>query len=385
MNLLFIYRRDIHIDDAGASRTIILRENFLAAQPDITVYSSFHHLSPIDNRIIELSVKKLTAENLNACIVTYKIDILCVPEGEILASLAWKAVQGTSCKIVTELHNQPNYTLDILRTGIKSHLLYPASFKVKLKAIIKLVLYPIWKYILNSVSYRRNRQAYFLADKFVLLSDSFFQPFQRFYKVDKIKMVAIGNPLSFPTEVSDADIQRKKNTILVVSRLEEGHKRISLILECWNKVAKANPDWNLQIVGTGIDETLYKKMVQKWKLQRVFFEGWQSPEKYYEAASIFLMTSVVEGWGMTILEAQQKGCVPIVMDTFSSLYDIINSGYNGFIVKNGDINAMANEIQTLINDKEYREQIALNAIKSIRRFSMNIIGEKWLNLYKSLL
>lgn len=79
MNLLFIYRRDIHIDDAGASRTIILRENFLAAQPDITVYSSFHHLSPIDNRIIELSIEKLTAENLNACIVTHKIDILCVP------------------------------------------------------------------------------------------------------------------------------------------------------------------------------------------------------------------------------------------------------------------------------------------------------------------
>lgn len=97
------------------------------------------------------------------------------------------------------------------------------------------------------------------------------------------------------------------------------------------------------------------------------------------------MTSVVEGWPMTLLESQQKGCVPIVMDTFSSLYDIVKSGYNGFIVKNGDINAMANEIQALINDKEYREQIALNAIKSTRRFSMNIIGEKWLNLYKSLL
>ena len=385
MNLLFIYRRDIHIDDAGASRTIILRENFLAAQPDITVYSSFHHLSPIDNRIIELSIEKLTAENLNACIVTHKIDILCVPEGEILASLAWKAVQGTSCKIVTELHNQPNYALDILRTGIKSHLLYPASFKVKLKTIIKLILYPVWKYILARVSYRRNRQAYFLADNFVLLSNFYIKPFQGYYKVDNSKMIAIGNPLSFSSEISNMKFQSKKRNVLVVARLEEGHKRISLVLKCWKKIEEHNLDWNLQIVGMGPDEFSWKKMVKKWGLQHVYFEGWQSPERYYEDASIFLMTSVVEGWPMTLLESQQKGCVPIVMDTFSSLYDIVKSGYNGFIVKNGDINAMANEIQALINDKEYREQIALNAIKSTRRFSMNIIGEKWLNLYKSLL
>ena len=385
MNLLFIYSRDIHVDDSGASRTIILRENYLAAKPNIKVYTSFHHLSPVDSRIEELSINELNPSNINSCIKKYNINILCVPEGKELASLSYEAVKGTNCKIVTELHNKPGFEFETLFCGIKSSLLYPVSLKRKFRAIIKLLLYPLMYSRLRLIAYIQNKKSYLFADKFVLLSDKFVDEFRSLYQVSKDKIVCIGNPLSFEDNILEDYTINKKNEILVVARLHEESKRISLIIKCWRLLEDDFPNWNLKIVGFGCDELMYKKMVCNYGLKHVFFEGWQSPERYYKEASIFLMTSKIEGWGMTILEAQQRGCVPIVMDTFSSLHEIINDGNNGFIVKDGDIESMANIIRILINNSAYRTEIALNALDSTERFSIDVIGSKWFNLYNSLL
>ena len=97
------------------------------------------------------------------------------------------------------------------------------------------------------------------------------------------------------------------------------------------------------------------------------------------------MTSSIEGWPMTVLEAQQKGCIPIVMDSFSAIHDIIESGYNGIIVNNGSINEMVDAIQYLISNPQMCYLMAKNAVESTDRFSAEIIGHKWLSLYRSLL
>lgn len=385
MKLLFIYRRNIHINDSGASRTIILRENYLAAQPNIKVYTSFHHLSPVDKRIEELVVNELSSQNINDCIKRYGIDILCVPEGKELASLSYEAVKGTSCKIVMELHSKPGFELETLYMSIISSLMYPVSLKRKIRAIAKLLLYPLIYNRIKVIAYKQNRNSYLYADKFVLLSNRFSEEFQRLYRVGNEKIVYIGNPLSFTENVSEDYILNKDNDILVVARLHEASKRISLIIKCWKYLEDVYPDWNLKIVGAGCDEEMYKKMVRNYGLKHISFEGWQSPERYYKVASIFLMTSKNEGWGMTILEAQQKACVPIVMDTFSSLHEIINDGDNGFIVKDADVEGMVSTIRKLIENSAYREEIALKALKSTKRFSIDVIGDKWVNLYNSLL
>ena len=198
-------------------------------------------------------------------------------------------------------------------------------------------------------------------------------------------MVAIGNPVTFSRNATIEDVKRKDNIVLIVARLDEKHKRLSLALKSWAKVEKQNPSWMLQIVGTGNDERMYKEMVRRLGLQRVEFEGRQDPEKYYTRASIFLMTSAIEGWGMTIVEAQQKGCVPIVMDSFTALHDIIEDGGNGIIVPPDSVDDMSQAIQNLIDDKSKRDIMALNAIESTERFNIEIIGGQWIDLFNSVL
>ena len=66
-----------------------------------------------------------------------------------------------------------------------------------------------------------------------------------------------------------------------------------------------------------------KSLVIHYGLQRVFFLKGQKTEPYYNEASIFMMTSSFEGWGLTLTEAQQYGCVPLAFHSFASLTDII--------------------------------------------------------------
>lgn len=383
MNLLFIYRRDIHEDDSGASRTIILRENYLVNCPNINVYTNFRHLSRVDNKIVELCFPLNNPEILHEYIVNYNIDILCVPEGEALSDFAYKAVKGSVCKIVSELHTKPNHLVDTLFTQIKFDYLYSESNITKFKSIVKLCLFPFVKYRMQKLSSFLNKNTYDKSDIVVLLSQSFIKPYKRIFNVDGFKLKYINNPLSF--NVDDANICNKEKTILIVSRLCESYKRISLAIKAWSYIEQKNPDWKLLILGDGPDRKRYEEIVRRKGITRVFFEGRKPPLEYYKKSSIFLMTSIVEGWGMTLTEAMQCGCIPIVMDSFSSLHDIIDNGNDGFIVKNGDVKSMSNCIQNLINDDGLRNYRAINCVKKVERFSINNIGKNWVDLYNSLL
>ena len=66
-------------------------------------------------------------------------------------------------------------------------------------------------------------------------------------------------------------------------------------------------DWKLVIVGSGSDENNYKSYVAENDIKNIYFEGNKNPLPYYQKASVFLMTSALESWGLTITEAQQFG------------------------------------------------------------------------------
>ena len=118
-----------------------------------------------------------------------------------------------------------------------------------------------------SLAYKR---AYDNADNVVLLSKNFFSMFQHECgALNCDKMVAIPNMLSFDFFADDDCVQKKEKMVLIVSRLEETQKRISLALDVWDYVKKNDcaKGWSLHILGGGRDENFYKRMVKKNKKQ----------------------------------------------------------------------------------------------------------------------
>lgn len=383
MNILVLYGRAISEFDSGASRVMVCRVNYLVNFENTCVYTTYKHLSRIDPKIIEIPVY-LDFEEVHKIIISHNIDILAVPGGEAHSAFAYNVVKGTHCKIVTEMHSKPGY--ESINLGSCIRIWGKLSLKNRIVSYFKLALLPLYRIYIKKRALRNFQNASLMADKLVVLADSFIEEYRNQYDLPNAKnIVAIGNPLSFDTFADEKQIEAKDRTILVVSRLDETSKRISIAIKAWKVIEELYPDWRMEIVGSGDSELLYRNMIAKLGLTHVSLCGHQNPESYYERASIFLMTSAYEGWGMTITEALQKGCVPVAMNSYSALGYIVNNGQDGFITPNNDINSFVDKIIALIEQPELRKKMAMAGVINSKRFLIENIGKQWVDLYKSLI
>jgi len=278
------------------------------------------------------------------------------------ANLVKKSTKNSNAKIISCLHFPILMSIDYFGKKAKYFPIFFAKFFKKHRD-------------LKNLNYAYNN-----SDALVLLSEKFLEHYKNLQpKKDFKKLKVIANPLDLNSK--EINFEKKDKTILFVGRISEYQKRLSLTIAIWKIILneKKYNDWNLKIVGDGEDLETIKEKTKN--LDRIYFEGRQKSEGYFEKASIFIMTSAFEGFPMTLVESLKKGCVPIVMNSFLSLLDIIENGKNGFITPDGDINAMAEKIQMLMTDESLRKEIALNGFKSVEKFDIKIIVQKWENLF----
>ena len=316
---------------------------------------------------------KLNVEKMHEYIENNDIDVAINQWGD--TRLCRSAIQNTKCKLITCWH------LDILPKVGK-----PQSLKEK---IVKTIFgNKIYSYYVHWQQMRNHNRNYRLSDKYVFLSKSFLQEYKKLscIKLCENKLAAISNPLTYAYVYNFNNYDKKKKQALFVGRIFEYHKRLSYILKIWKQIELDNnlSDWNLCIVGDGPDMGRTKQLSDDLELQRVSFEGFKNPTTYYLDSRIFLMTSAFEGFGMTLVEAQQCGVVPIVMDSYKSLHDIITDHENGIIIQDNDIEKFVNELKNLMSDDKLRKHLATKGTESCEKFSVNTIVDLWEKLFKTL-
>lgn len=229
--------------------------------------------------------------------------------------------------------------------------------------------------------------AYHYSDKIVLLSSGYIPSYLKIIQLDDYNHFrAIPNPLTGESPVCQNLLSTKQKQVLIVSRLSENQKRISQALKIWQIIEKQGicKEWELTIVGTGEDEPYYRHLTKKLSLKQVTFKGWCNPTEYYRTASLFMMTSQYEGWGLTLTEALQWGVVPVAFDNFISIHDIITDNENGFLIPEQNIHLYANKLIQLMNDSETRRRMAADGIKSCEKFNMDQIIGQWTQLFEEL-
>ena len=76
-----------------------------------------------------------------------------------------------------------------------------------------------------------------------------------------------------------------------------------------------------------------EEYIRRYDIQRVCFKGFQvsPPIQHYKEASIFLLTSDLEGFGLVVIESMSYGVVPVVYGSYEAIYDIIDNGKSGLI------------------------------------------------------
>ncbi len=392
MNILFYTHGKVYATRGGTERTTVSIATALTRYYGYRCFSLYEEKETTDKEDCFVAEFQWQAgrdhqqdvRTLHNIITDNCIDCIIDQGIFINVKILREAVESTTCKVILAHHYEPG--AEVLYMSFRQHLIKicdKMSFRRRCKWLLELAFYPYAKHQYEKTLRRTYREAYFLAHKVVLLSKYFIGMYQKFggFK-DRTNFSIIPNSLSFNEYFPTNDINKKKKIVLIVSRIEEVHKRISLALKIWAKV-KMNPDangWELKIVGTGRNMKTYHHMVEHNNIPNVIFEGRQAPIPYYKEASIFMMTSRSESWGLTLTEAQQMGVVPIVFDTYASLREIITDGEDGVVIEEGDVDRYVHHLVELMKDETKRQRIARQAIASSQRFSQERIAAKWRKL-----
>ena len=341
---------------------------------------------PITKFVASINVTK---ESLEDFILVNEINAIIVQKmtRDVKKMYAIREKHGLKFKILTVLHFNPGYEeLSATFTSFYTGLAHFSSISEYVKDVIRTSVYPLYKLFYPLRNKELYRTVYRYSDKVILLSDSFIREYVDYAGLkDLSKFYVIPNALSYSDFLKNEDLDKKSNQVLIVSRMEETPKRISIALKVWKSVEEdeAFADWNMVIVGTGEDLENYKRLQASLNLRRVDFVGRQQPQEYYEQSRIFLMTSAYEGWGLTLTEAQQFGCVPIAFDTYASLRDIVTDGENGIVVPEAEMELYVRKLKGLMSDDFVWTNMTKNAIQSSVRFSIEHVINLWENLLNS--
>lgn len=256
-----------------------------------------------------------------------------------------------------------------------------------IKNVLKRVFKPIYHRRIVKLALKEVNEFRTITDKYVFLSKGFVDQYLKYnHNNNKDWVTFIPNPIVFDNRFEAEELDKKEHLVLFVGRLVDNLKRLSIALRGWSEVEKRKEldEWKFVVVGDGPDRRMLEAMSNDLGLKRVSFEGFQKPERYYRRAMILVQTSRYEGFGMTILEAQQCGCVPIAMNTFLTVHDLIESGSNGIIVENKQ-SSFDRGLINLMKKVQYRKKMAIQAIKTAQSFSIHSIACRWEKLFKDIL
>ncbi|MCQ2310714.1 MAG: glycosyltransferase [Paludibacteraceae bacterium] len=396
MNILFVTNKNVYPLIGGIERiTYVLAQAFtnLYQYKCYSLYTQENAQGKTTDDVFAgkylLNKEADEAEQVADCIQKWQIDIIIAQGADgavnsrmpMLREAVNRAKRG---KLLFVFHNMPGFELVKMDWAVLlSRIAHGSNIKANLKLVMMQILQTIAPKLCKKIIAPKYINPYVAADKVVLLSDKFIDSYNDFVQGDISKYAVVNNMLSYDF-VTDEKVTDKQKEVVVVARMEERQKRISYALRIWRMVQKQHEDWTLNIVGYGEDLEYYKRLAQKWDLTHIRFEGLQAPLPYYRRASIFMMVSSFEGWGLTITEAQQCGCVTIAFDSFGAAQDIITDKQNGYLIPDKDINGYAKGLSDLMDNEDLRTEISNHSMESCRRFSAENIAKQWNQLFESL-
>ncbi len=191
-------------------------------------------------------------------------------------------------------------------------------------------------------------------------------------------VAVIGNPIP---ELPGSD-KKKELVVLTVGRLihTKNHDRL---IELFCNINM--PGWKLLIIGGDAQKQGNMKRLQNLiaKLgaeEKVILAGTQNNmEEYYTQSSIFAFASTSEGFPNVIGEAMIAGLPAVAFDCIAGPSDMIDEAENGFLIPVDDYAKFQERLELLMSDKALREKMGSVASTSIKRFSIENIGRKYVD------
>lgn len=317
---------------------------------DVNFIRQYHH-SFFVRGFIYFKLLKIYKEKLSKLLIELNADFVISTVSREIGFL--KSIHDGSIKIA-EAHAPKPY-LRNLQLLQKQNLLYRIAGRIGTKKMEKAI---------------KN------FDAFVVLTQ---KDADLWSKVRKCTVIPNALPF-FPNKTSNC----KNKSIISVGRLHE-EKGYDRLIEAWAQVAPKHPDWKLNIYGNGKLNYFLTNLIQEKGLTEsitIHNPVNNIVDKYIES-SFYVKASRFEAFGMVLIEAMACG-LPVISFNCPIGPASIISNNDGFLVKDGDINELAEKICYLIDHEDLRIQMGKAARNNVTCYKENIIMQKWVDLFKSL-
>ena len=215
-------------------------------------------------------------------------------------------------------------------------------------------------------------------DKMVVLTESAKQDWPELSNV-----VLIPDPLPFSVQqVSSLSAKR----IISIGRYayEKGN---DLLLRAWAIVQNSCEDWVLDVYGMGEREP-YRQLMSELGIDESrchLYGSLADVKEQYLSSSVFALPSRFEGFGLVIIEAMSCGLPVVSFNCENGPRNIITDEQDGCLVTPYDVEEYANKLLKLIHDKDYRQQMGINAYQASRRYAIENIATQWKDLFDELM
>ncbi|MEU7891439.1 glycosyltransferase family 4 protein [Nonomuraea sp. NPDC049152] len=216
-------------------------------------------------------------------------------------------------------------------------------------------------------------------DILVTMSDGDAAVYRAKMPFTRTTVVSIPNGVPEPTvEPSTLDTQ----TIVAAGRLT-AVKRYELLIEAFAKVAVQRPGWSLRLYGRGKEAAGLQDLINDLGLNgRALLMGAHSPiETEWAKGSIAAVSSKLESFGMTIVEAMRCGVPVVSVDCPFGPREIIDDGVDGLLVREATPSAMADGLLRLIDDEPLRRSMGAAALRNASRFDPSEIALRYERLF----
>ncbi len=180
-------------------------------------------------------------------------------------------------------------------------------------------------------------------------------------------------------EVSTLDEKR----VLLLGRFSP-EKNVAAILYIWALLEQKHKDWQLDIVGDGVEKAIIESKIKSLGLKQVQVKAPSSSvEQFYLNSSIVALTSQQESFGLVIIEAQTFAIPSIAYNCPCGPKSIISDNKDGFLIEMNDSKSFAQKLDLLMSNTSLRKEMGQNALIASKQYEIEEVMNKWLALFNS--
>lgn len=166
------------------------------------------------------------------------------------------------------------------------------------------------------------------------------------------------DPTHNPTGIKDFS----EPLIIAVGRFSDPRKNFPMLMAAFKKIHAVNRKAHLCVIGNPPDVEITRTYSDEPFFDAITFTGQVSPHdlrRFYQDASLMLVTSYQEGFGIAALESIYYG-TPVITTDCGGPRDFVINGYNGCVVKINASDAMAEQTLKLLANTKLLQEFSHN-------------------------